>query len=160
MSYFGAGSNLKQLLLTVFFSLILPAVIVVSLVRASGADSRPAAEGADLEKLVASRLQKVGTVSFGAVNKELRTGEQVYKAQCSTCHLSGAAGAPKFSDAGAWGPRIKTGFDALVVSATKGKGNMGAQSGGEFSDFEISRAVVYMANAAGAKFAEPKAPAK
>jgi hypothetical protein len=48
----------------------------------------------------------------------------------------------------------------LLVSAVKGKGNMGAQSGGEFSDFEISRGVVYMANAAGAKFAEPKAPAK
>jgi len=160
MSYSGTSSNPKQFWLTVFFSLVLPIIIIVSLVKASGADNRPAAEGADLDKLMASRLQKVGSVSFGAVNKELRTGEQVYKAQCSTCHLSGAAGAPKFADAGAWGPRIKAGFDALVVSATKGKGNMGAQSGGEFSDFEISRAVVYMANAGGAKFAEPKAPAK
>jgi hypothetical protein len=35
---------------------------------------------------------------------------------------------------------------------------MGAQGGGEFEDFEIGRGVVYMANAAGAKFAEPKQP--
>jgi Fe-S oxidoreductase len=36
---------------------------------------------------------------------------------------------------------------------------MGAQGGGDYSDTEIGRAVVYMANQAGAKFAEPKAPA-
>jgi cytochrome c5 len=160
MSYFSVGSHPKQLLLTLFFSLVLPVLIIVSLVRASGTDTRPPATGADLEKLMASRLQKVGAVSFGAVSRELRTGEQVFKAQCTTCHLTGAAGSPKFGDAGAWAPRIKTGFDALLLSATKGKGNMGAQSGGEFSDFEIARAIVYMANAGGAKFAEPKAPAK
>jgi hypothetical protein len=36
---------------------------------------------------------------------------------------------------------------------------MGAQGGGDFSDLEIGRAVVYMANQGGAKFAEPAAPA-
>ena len=36
---------------------------------------------------------------------------------------------------------------------------MGAQGGGDFDDFEIARAVVYMANAGGAKFAEPVKPA-
>jgi cytochrome c5 len=36
---------------------------------------------------------------------------------------------------------------------------MTAQGGGEFSDFEIGRAVVYMANQGGGKFEEPKAPA-
>ncbi|MGH8846408.1 MAG: c-type cytochrome, partial [Polaromonas sp.] len=83
----------------------------------------------------------------------------VYKAQCVACHASGAAGAPKLSDAAAWAPRIKTGFDALWQSALKGKGAMGAQGGGDFEDSEIGRAVVYMAAAVGAKFAEPAAPA-
>ena len=32
------------------------------------------------------------------------------------------------------------------------------QGGGDHSDVEIARAVVYLANAGGAKFAEPKAP--
>ena len=36
---------------------------------------------------------------------------------------------------------------------------MAAQGGGEFSDFEIGRAVVFMANKGGAKFSEPKPPA-
>jgi hypothetical protein len=47
----------------------------------------------------------------------------------------------------------------LLNSALKGKGAMGAQGGGDYSDLEIGRAVVYMANQAGAKFAEPAAPA-
>jgi hypothetical protein len=46
-----------------------------------------------------------------------------------------------------------------LTSALKGKGAMGAQGGGDFSDVEIGRAVVYMANQSGAKFAEPKLPA-
>jgi cytochrome c5 len=36
---------------------------------------------------------------------------------------------------------------------------MGPQKGGDFSDLEIARAVVYMANKGGANFPEPKAPA-
>jgi len=47
----------------------------------------------------------------------------------------------------------------LLSSALKGKNAMGAQGGGAFSDLEVARAVVYMANAGGAKFAEPKNPA-
>ena len=89
----------------------------------------------------------------------LKTGEQVYQAQCAACHASGAAGAPKLADAAAWGPRVKSGADALLASALKGKGAMGAQGGGDFSDYEIARAVVFMANQGGAKFDEPKAPA-
>jgi len=92
-------------------------------------------------------------------NRPLKSGEEVYKAQCIACHAAGAAGAPKFGDAAAWGPRIKTGFAALMNSSLKGKGAMGAQGGGDFSDIEIGRAVAFMANAAGAKFEEPKAPA-
>jgi cytochrome c5 len=89
----------------------------------------------------------------------MKTGEQVYQTACAACHNSGAAGAPKLADTGAWAPRIKTGYDTLLNSALKGKGAMGAQGGGDYSDTEIGRAVVYMANQAGAKFAEPKAPA-
>ena len=69
------------------------------------------------------------------------------------------AGAPKVGDAAAWAPRIGQGYDTLLTSALKGKGAMGPQGGGDFSDFEIARAVVYMANKSGGKLDEPKAPA-
>ena len=36
---------------------------------------------------------------------------------------------------------------------------MGAQGGGDYSDYEIARAVVYPANQAGANLPEPAAPA-
>lgn len=35
---------------------------------------------------------------------------------------------------------------------------MSPQGGGQYSDYEIGRAVVYMANQAGGKLAEPAAP--
>jgi cytochrome c5 len=108
---------------------------------------------------VAARIQKVGTLQLGATKHVLRTGEDVFKAQCTTCHTAGLVGAPKFGDAALWAPRIATGFNALLKSALNGKGNMTKQGGAAFSDYEIGRAVVYMANASGAKFAEPKAPA-
>jgi len=95
-------------------------------------------------------------VEIRDANRPLRTGEEVFKAQCTTCHTAGVAGAPKFGDAAAWAPRIATGLDALVNSALKGKGNMPAQGGGDFDDVEVARGAVYMANAAGAKFAEPQ----
>lgn len=113
----------------------------------------------DRAKAVAARIQKVGTVAMGDANRPLRSGEEVYKAQCTACHTAGVAGAPKFGDAGAWAPRLGTGYAALLNSSLKGKNAMGPQGGGEFNDFEIGRAVVYMANAAGGKFAEPAAPA-
>ena len=94
--------------------------------------------------------------------KELQTGEQVYKAVCSSCHATGAAGAPKVGDAGAWAPRIAKGYDSLLTSVLKGKGAMPARGGSspaDISDYELGRAVVYMANASGGKLPEPKAPA-
>ena len=65
--------------------------------------------------------------------------------------------APKARAHAAWAPRLNTGAHALYASALKGKGAMAPQGGGDHSDVEIARAVVYMANAGGANFAEPKA---
>jgi cytochrome c5 len=109
---------------------------------------------------VAARIAPVGTVEVRDASNPatLKTGEQVYQAQCAACHNAGAAGAPKLGDAGAWGKRVKEGYDHLLTSALKGKGAMGAQGGGDYSDFEIGRAVVYLVNQSGGKFPEPKAP--
>ena len=149
----------KQLLLAVFFSFVVPVFIIIGLVKfvTSSESTGPGAANAEMSKAV--RLQKVGSVEIRDANRPLRGGEEVYKSQCSACHATGAAGAPKFQDAAAWGPRIKQGLETLVHSALAGKGAMAAQGGGEFNDTEIARGVVYMANAAGGNFPEPKAPA-
>jgi cytochrome c5 len=161
----------KQLLLAVFFSFVIPVFAIIALVAYVVAENKPAGRTEaeshglggmttqDLDRGVAARIRKVGSVEIRDANRPLKSGEEVFKAQCTACHTSGAAGAPKVGDEAAWGARIRSGFDALVQSAVKGKGAMPAQSGGDFDDIEIARAVAFLANSAGAKFAEPKQPA-
>ncbi len=149
----------KQMLLLSFFSFVVPIFLIIGLVYYVTSADKQAPGAEDAERALAMRIQKVGAVEVRDANRPLKSGEEVYKAQCSACHATGAAGAPKFGDAAAWAPRIKTGFDALMNSALKGKGAMGAQGGGDFSDIEVGRAAAFMANAGGAKFEEPKAPA-
>ena len=152
----------KQLVLAVFFSFVVPIIAIIMLAQFVAVGNKEAPGSAALEaEATARRIQPIGTVEIKDASDvaSLKTGEQVFAAQCTACHTSGAAGAPKIGDAAAWGPRLGQGFDALWHSALKGKGNMGPQGGGDFSDFEIARAVVYMANKGGGKFAEPAAPA-
>lgn len=137
-------------------------VLAAALIAIGGPGSRRAA-GSDMsDQAVAMRLQPVGSVQVQAAaagGGAPRTGEQMYQAACGACHGAGTLGAPKLGDAAAWGPRVKTGFDALMASAAKGKNSMPARGGSDASDLELARAVVYMANKSGASFPEPKAPA-
>jgi cytochrome c5 len=152
----------KQLIWAVVLSFVVPIIAIILLVNYVVSDKMHAAgsDGMSAEA-VAKRIQPIGRVEIKDASdpSSLKGGEQVYAAQCVACHAAGVAGAPKLADASAWGPRIKGGYEALLASALKGKGAMGAQGGGDFSDLEVGRAVVYMANQGGAKFIEPKAPA-
>ena len=152
----------KQLIVAVLASFIIPIIGIVLLVNYVDFAAKPSAGSDGLgPEAVAKRLQPVGTVEVRDASAPvvLRAGEQVYAGQCAACHGAGVAGAPKFGDTAAWAPRIKTGYDALLTSVLKGKGAMGAQGGGEYSDFELGRAVVHMVNNSGGKFAELQAPA-
>ncbi|MET0335979.1 MAG: c-type cytochrome [Rhizobacter sp.] len=157
----GPIKNVKQLIAAVIFAFIVPIAVIVLLVSRVGADALDGA-GSDGQtaEAVSRRIQPIARVEFKDANDvaAMKTGDQVYAAQCSACHASGAAGAPKLGDAAAWAPRLGQGFEALLNSALKGKGAMGPQGGGDFSDFEIARAVVHLANQGGGKLAEPKAP--
>ena len=145
----------NQLILAVLFSFVVPVIAIILLVSYVVADHQPAA-GSDAlgAQAVAQRVQPVGRVEIKDASDpaSLKSGEQVYAAVCTACHTAGVAGAPKSGDASAWAPRIATGHEALLASALKGKGAMAAQGGGDFSDLEIDRAVVYLANQGGAKF--------
>jgi cytochrome c5 len=152
----------KQLVWAVVFAFIIPIAVIVLLVKNVGVGAKPAAGTEALAaEAVAARIQPVGAIELKDASNPaaLKSGEEVFKAQCAACHATGAAGAPKTGDNAAWAARLGQGYDGLLNSALKGKGAMGAQGGGDFSDVEIGRAVVYMANSAGGKFDEPKAPA-
>jgi cytochrome c5 len=148
----------KQMLYAILFSFVVPIFVIIGLVYYVTSANKPVAGAPDTPESVTARLSKVGYVEIKDANRPLKTGEEVYKGQCTTCHALGVAGSPKFGDASAWRPRIGKGYEALLTSALKGKGVMGAQGGGDYEDLEIGRAVVYMANAGGAKFQVPQKP--
>jgi cytochrome c5 len=107
----------------------------------------------------ASLIQPVAKVVLGVAEtaaKGSHTGEQVVTATCSACHGSGALGAPKIGDNGAWAPRIAQGLETLVKHATGGFNQMPARGGNaDLTDEEITRAIAFMANKSGANFKEP-----
>ncbi len=149
----------KQLLLAIVYSFVVPVFGIIGLTYVVGTHFKPVAGAVDPTKSIEQRIAKIGTVQIKDANGPLKSGEDVFKAQCIACHGTGAAGSPKYQDKAAWGARIGKGYAALLTSALKGKGNMGAQGGGDFDDVEVGRAVVFMANAGGAKFAVPDRPA-
>jgi cytochrome c5 len=168
----GPIKNPRQLLLAVFFSFLVPILIIVGLVAYVVSGNKPAgtAEGDNMalygvskdarDREVAERLKKVGTIEIRDANRPLAAGDAVFKAQCAACHAApGIPGAPHLNDTAAWAPRIGQGYETLLDHALHGKGAMPAQGGGDFEDIEIGRAVVYMANAGGAKFPMPERPA-
>jgi cytochrome c5 len=100
---------------------------------------------------VAERIMPVGKVNVGgaadaapAVAAAPRSGSEVYTAHCFACHGTGAAGAPKVGDKGAWGPRAAQGIDALLKSAINGKNAMPPRGGSTASDEELKGAIEHM----------------
>lgn len=80
-------------------------------------------------------------------------GKAVYGGTCALCHGAGMAGAPKFGDKAAWGPRIAQGNDILYKHALEGftgkAGMMPARGGNtKLADAEVKAAVDYMVNQA------------
>ena len=85
-----------------------------------------------------------------------KSGKEVYEQVCAVCHTGGELGAPRFGDAKAWKPLIAEGQSALSRTAIKGIRQMPPKGGDpSLSAVEVERAVVYMANAAGARFKDP-----
>jgi cytochrome c5 len=154
-----------QLVVAIIFSFAVPIAIIVLLAVYADNWTRTGAGSDTLsDAQVSARIAPVAQVEIRDANapRVYKTGEEVYKAVCSACHASGAAGAPKFTNTADWAPRIAQGFDTLWHTALTGKGAMpprGGTSPDDYSDYEIARAVVYMANNSGASFPEPAAPA-
>jgi cytochrome c5 len=152
-----------QLIAAVIAGFGIPVAIIILLAVYVNNSTRTGA-GTDIEQSVNARIAPAAQVDVRDANapRVYKSGEEVFKAVCSACHATGTAGAPKFGDAGAWAPRIGEGYDTLLHNALNGKGGMPARGGtspDDYSDFEIARAVVYMANGSGGKLAEPAQPA-
>jgi cytochrome c5 len=73
-----------------------------------------------------------------------KSPDQLYQSACLACHSTGAAGAPKIGDAGAWSARLAKGLDALVAGAINGIGAMPPRGGSQFNDDQIKAVVEYI----------------
>ena len=120
----------KQLITVVVLSFLVPIILIVLLSQlvTTGLKTNDDNMSADA---VAARLQPVGQVDVTDPNapKVEKTGKEVVDAVCSACHMSGALGAPKIGDKGAWGARIAHGLSALTQDAIKGIKQMPARGG-------------------------------
>jgi cytochrome c5 len=150
----------QQLIVVILLAFLVPIIGIVLLVQL--VTSQPGADpGALAPDKVAARIQPVGRVEFGTPSAApgARSGEEIVKAVCATCHQAGVANAPKLGDRNAWAQHIKHGLNEMVQTAIKGKGAMPPRGGdASLTDQEVARAVVFMANQSGGKFKEPAAP--
>ena len=155
----------KQLIIAVIAAFAVPILIIILLANYVGMGVKEGAGSSGMsEEAVNDRIKPVAQLDLKDPNapRVFKTGEQLYKEVCATCHAAGVAGAPKFGDAASWGPRLSQGLDGLTKVALAGKGGMPARGGtspDDVSDYEIERAIVYMANSGGGKLQEPAAPA-
>lgn len=113
-----------------------------------------AANATDMsEAAIAERIKPVGQIYLAGEVKAVvaaepagpRSGSQVYQASCFGCHGTGAAGAPKKGDAGAWEPRKAQGIEKLMEHAINGFNAMPPKGTCmDCSDDELLAAVEYM----------------
>jgi cytochrome c5 len=155
----------KQLIAVILAAFLVPIICIILLVQYITSTPKVGA-GSDGQspEAIAARIAPVADQGFTLkdVNapKQLQTGEAVYTSTCSACHGNGTLGAPKFGDNGAWSARIGQGYDTLLSHALSGLRQMPAKGGNaDLDDVEVARAVVYMANHAGANFKEPEVKA-
>ncbi len=159
----------RQLAVAVVLGFVVPvlaAVLLAYLAVTSFKYSEKGSLSPDAEaEAVAKRIKPVGDVTFAdagggaAQARAARTGEQVVQQVCAACHTTGAAGAPKTGDKAGWAKRLGAGLNGLLKTVIAGKGAMPPRGGGaDLSDYELERAIVYMANRSGGNMKEPLAP--
>jgi len=148
----------RQLIAVIVLAFVVP-VLVISMIASLASRSVEPSASAFSEEAVAKRIKPVGEVQVAAApagGGAQRSGEEIVKTTCAACHATGALNAPKIGDRNAWGPLIKGGLQELVQLAIKGIRQMPPRGGNpDLSDTDVARAVVYMANQAGAQFSEP-----
>ena len=129
--------------LTAFFIF---SIMAARMVSASAADT-----GADpmVESATIDRIKPFGEVNIGKVPVATASaavdGKGTYTSACFACHGTGAAGAPKLGDKGAWKNRIAQGSGILNDHAINGFKGMPAKGGNmSLSDAAVEAAVEYM----------------
>ena len=139
--------------ITVLGILLLIAVFIGEVLIGPHSDEEVVVEVVDTMEDIAMRIKPVVSLedirknmsaASAAVDASDKSPDQLYQSACLACHTTGAAGAPKIGDAGAWNQRLAKGLDALVTSAINGIGAMPPRGGSQFNDDQIKAVVEYI----------------
>lgn len=140
---------------------VLPVSALVVLLAACGPQPQAPASPAASPAASATDAAPAPTVAApadaataAAPATEANAGQVTFNRNCSICHATGTAGAPKPGDKADWEPRLAQGVDVLYKHAIEGftgsKGVMPARGGaGNLSDDEIKATVDYMLSVGG-----------
>jgi cytochrome c5 len=148
----------QEVIVSVVLGLVAPLLaigLVLALVNRIQSDQIDADKPEIAEQTILKNIAPVAQLEAVDANapKVEKSGEEVFNAVCTSCHTSGALGAPKLNNKGDWASRLGQGFEKLTANAVNGIRGMPPRGGNpDLSDAEIARAVAYMANSAGAKF--------
>ena len=136
----------------VFGILLAIALFIGEVLIGPQSDEEPVAVVADTVEDIAMRIQPVVSLEDIRSNMTVASTDggaakspaEMYQAACLACHTTGAAGAPKIGDAGAWQERLAKGVDTLVTSAINGIGAMPPRGGSQLDDDQIKAVVDYI----------------
>ena len=125
------------------------AVLVAIIYPLTNKSFNSAADSGSGEDAAEARIQPVAKFELakadaGGAGGAPKDGATVFNTVCGACHTTGAAGAPKVDDKGAWAPRVAQGKETLYKSALNGKNAMPPKGGSSLSDDEIKGAVDYI----------------
>jgi len=128
--------------------LVLMLLIIVTARSVTAADARAA--DPRIEAATNERIAPVGQVRTGKIEAAAAPAagkvdaKGAYQSACFACHGTGAAGAPKLGDKGAWKARIAQGKTTLNDHAIKGFKGMPPKGGSSLDDATIKAIVDYM----------------
>ena len=142
--------NVLKMLMIVVGTLVGFFVVIIILAQFV-AGMKTTDEGVDqmVEKAVIDRIKPFGEVNIGTAPvvtvSSAADGKGTYTSSCAACHATGAAGAPKYGDKGAWKARIAQGDETLFDHAINGFNAMPPKGGnGILSIPAVKAAVKYM----------------
>lgn len=146
-------STLVRTIVVVIGGLFVFMIVIMVAAKMIVGDRNNPSTDATVQARVEKQIEPVGKVELAgaaapAVAGAKVDGQQIYQASCFACHGTGAAGAPKAGDKGAWAARIAQGSKTLYDHAIKGyqgkAGMMPPKGGSTQSDEAVKAAVDYL----------------
>ena len=151
MSVSHTDSSFFKTMVMIIAALVVFMILIIIVANWLSSDSTDVHKDRMVQDAIEERIAPVGKVNTGAVAPAATAaagpvdGKAIYDQACFACHGTGAAGAPKLGDTGAWGARIEQGMDTLFDHAINGFKGMPPRGGrADLDDDSVKAAVKYM----------------